>query len=260
MSWDWDQVAAGSAAARRADAQRRGQRLLHSKATGTDREAGRGTAVRARPATDTRGVLADLASSIRNWLTAELSPGTDIAFDAPHLLVQHRPPRAGLVDVFLYGITEAADGMPSAPIRARDHEGRVTGSIAPARFYHLSYLLTAWAASTEKEYELLGAVLEGHTENDVLGPEHLSGVLTNLTSGLTVRLGWSPTARSHEMWGALGIPMRSALDMTVMAPALPSRLRRPAPPVETVQLDVHDTVQRPPEPHPRWRRTSITEH
>jgi uncharacterized protein DUF4255 len=208
-------------------------------------------------------VLADLASSIRNWLTAELSPGTDVAFDAPHLLAkaQHRPPRAGLVNVFLYGIAESADGMPSAPIRVRDAEGRVTGSIAPARFYHLSYLVTAWAASTEKEYELLGAVLEGHTENDVLGAEHLDGVLANLTSGLTVRLGWSPTARGYEIWGALGLPMRSALDMTILAPALPSRLRKPAPPVEAVQLDVHDTVQRPPEPpHPRWRRTSITEH
>jgi hypothetical protein len=151
--------------------------------------------------------------------------------------------------------------MPAAPIRMRDEQGRVTGSVAPARFYHLSYLVTAWAATTEKEYELLGAVLEGYTENDVLGAEHLSGVLTHLTSGLTVRLGWAPAAGGLEIWGALGIPMRSALDMTITAPALPSRLRRPAPPVETVQLDVHDTVPRSPEePRPRWRRTSITEH
>lgn len=206
-------------------------------------------------------MLADLASSIRNWLTAELPAGVDVAFDAPQLLAQHKAPRGGLVDVFLYGIAECTEGMPSAPIRVRDDAGHVTGSIAPARFYHLSYLITAWAGSAEKESELLGAVLEGYTENDSLGTQHLSGVLATLTSGLTVRFGWSPAAAGHEIWGALGIPMRSALDMTVLAPALPSRLRKPAPPVEAVQLDVHDTVRRgPEEPHPRWRRTSITEH
>ena len=206
-------------------------------------------------------MLADLASSIRNWLTAELAAGVDVTFDAPHVLAQHRPSRSGLVDLFLYEVAECTDGMPSAPIRVRDDAGHVTGSIAPARFYHLSYLVTAWAGSTEKEYELLGAVLEGYTENDMLGTQHLSGVLTVLTSGLTMRLGWSPLASSHDIWGALGIPMRTALELTVLAPALPARLRKPAPLVDSVQLDVHDLVQREPaQPQPRWRRTSTTEH
>jgi len=57
--------------------------------------------------------------------------------------------------------------------------------------------------------------------------------------------------------------MRAALDLTVTAPVLPSRRTPPAPPVHSVELEVHDTAHRePPErpAPPRWRQTSITEH
>ena len=207
-------------------------------------------------------MLADLASSIRKWLTAELPPGTAVGFDQPHQLAKaQRPPRAGLINAFLYGIADAPTGMPAARIRVRNAAGRVTGSVAPVHFYHVSYLVTAWAADTEKEHELLGAVLEAHADEDVLGPEHLCGTLAGQSSGLPVRLGWSPASGGPDLWGALGVPMRSAVDMTITAPALPSRMRKPAPLVEAAVLDVHDTVERAPEPpQPRWRRTSITEH
>ncbi|MDT8916327.1 Pvc16 family protein [Amycolatopsis sp. PS_44_ISF1] len=112
-----------------------------------------------RGTVETRDVLADLASSLREWLTAELSPGTVIGFDPPHVLagMQRRPQRAGIVNVFLYGITEDLDGIPAAPVRVRDDEGRLTGTAAPARNYHLTYLVTAWAAGTEEEIELLSS-------------------------------------------------------------------------------------------------------
>jgi hypothetical protein len=214
------------------------------------------------PAPDTHGVLADLASSIRKWLTAELPPGTAVGFEQPIQLAKaQRPPRAGLVNVFQYGIADAPIGMPAARIRMRNDEGRVTGSMAPVHFYHVSYLVTTWAADIEKEQQLLGAVLEAHADEDVLGPDHLCGSLAGQSAGLPVRLGWSPVSGGPDLWGALGVPMRSAVDMTITAPALPSRMRKPAPLVEAAVLDVHDSVQRPLEtPQPRWRRTSITEH
>jgi hypothetical protein len=215
-----------------------------------------------RAAGETRDVLADLASSLREWLTAELSPGTVIGFDPPHVLagMARRPQRAGIVNVFLYGITEDLDGIPAARVRVLNDEGRLTGTVAPARNYHLTYLVTAWAADTEEEAELLGAVIGAHAERDALGGEHLRGCLRELDTALPVRLGWTPGGRGHDLWSALGVPMRTALDLTVTAPVQPSRLRPPAPPVKTAELDVHDTVRGlPPEPRPRWRRTSITE-
>ena len=208
-------------------------------------------------------MLADITSSIRAWLTAELSPGTEIGFESPSLLaaIQRRPRRAGIVNLFLYAVTENLDGVPAARVRVRNAEGRVTGTLAPTRSYHLSYLVTAWAADTAEELELLGAVLGAHAEEDSLGPDYLRGSLHSLETALPVRLGWSPMHRSQEMWGALGVPMRTALDLTVTAPALPSRLRQPAAPVRTVELDVHDSVHLEPEPpQRRWERTTITEH
>jgi hypothetical protein len=209
-------------------------------------------------------VLADIASSIRAWLTAELSPGTEIGFEPPALLgaIQRRPRRAGILNLFLYGVTENLDGVPAARVRVRNEEGRVTGTLAPTRSYHLSYLVTAWAADTAEELELLGAVLGAHAEQDSLGADYLRGSLHSLDTALPVRLGWSPAGRGQEMWGALGVPMRTALDLTVTAPALPSRLRLAAPPVVAVELDVHDTVRDEPAlpQRRRWERTTITEH
>ncbi len=208
-------------------------------------------------------MLADLASSLREWLTTELSPGTVVGFDPPHLLadMQRRPQRAGIVNVFLYGINEDLDGVTAARVRVHNAEGRVTGTVAPPRTYHLSYLVTAWASDTQEEHELLGAVIGAHAENDALGTEFLCGCLRDAGSALPVRLGWTPGGRGHDLWAALGVPMRTAVDLTVTAPVQPSRLRPAEPPVRTAELDVHSTVRELPEvTRARWRRTSITEH
>lgn len=211
-----------------------------------------------------RYVLADIASSIKAWLAAELSPGTEIGFESPGLLaaIQRRPRRAGIVNLFLYGVSENLDGVPAARVRVRDADGRVTGTHAPTRSYHLSYLVTAWAADTSEELELLGAVLGVHADQDCLAADALRGSLHDLDTALPVRIGWSPVLRGHDLWGALGVPMRAALDLTVTAPVLPSRRQPPAPPVHSVELEVHDTAHQvgPEHAHPRWRRTTVTEH
>lgn len=212
-----------------------------------------------------RGVLADIASSIKTWLGTELSPGTEIGFESPGLLaaIQRRPRRAGIVNLFLYGVSENLDGVPAARVRVRDGNGRVTGTHAPTRSYHLSYLVTAWASDTSEELELLGAVLGAHADQDCLPADFLRGSLHDLDTALPVRIGWSPVARGGDLWGALGVPMRAALDLTVTAPVLPSRRTPPAPPVHSVELEVHDTAHRELQERPtspRWRQTSITEH
>ncbi len=215
-----------------------------------------------------RDVLADVDSSIRAWLAAELSPGTEIGFDPPGLLstIARRPRRAAIVNLFLYAITENLDGMPAGPVRLRNADGRVTATIAPARSYHLSYLVTAWAADVAEEHELLGAVIGAHAERDVLGGDHLRGSLRAIDP-LPIRLGWSPGSGRQEMWSALGLPMRTAVELTVTAPALPSRLKPVAPPVEAIELEMYDTDRDHDQavadndiPRRRWERTTITEH
>lgn len=206
-------------------------------------------------------MLADVDSSLQAWLTTQLAPGTEVGFDNPTLLagIAPRPRRAGIVNLFLHGVTENLDGMAAGPVRVRDAAGRVTASHHAARSYHLSYLVTAWASSAAEEHELLGALVGAHTDCDALDVDHLRGSLRVLAAGLPMRLGWSPAGRSVELWPALGIPMRTALDLTVTAPALPARLDPPAPPVEAIALSAGGVPQRAEVPRNRWQRTSITE-
>lgn len=188
-------------------------------------------------------MLADVDSSIRAWLAHELSAGVEIGFEPPSLLAasQRRQRQSAVVNLFLYAITEDLDGMSAAPMRLRTADGRGTGRVAPPRSYHLSYLVTAWAADVSAEHELLGAVIGAHAEQDVLAPQQLRGTLRDLGRSLPIRIGWSPAAH-QEVWAALGVAMRTSVELTVTAPALPSRLKPLAPPVEERQLSVRDTV------------------
>jgi len=207
-------------------------------------------------------VLADVDSSLQAWLTTQLAPGTEVGFDNPTLLtgIAPRPRRAGIVNLFLHTVTENLDGMAAGPVRVRDAAGRVTAVHSTSRSYHLSYLVTAWASGAAEEHELLGALIGAHTDCDALGVDHLRGSLRVLAAGLPMRVGWTPAGQSVEIWGALGIPMRTALDLTVTAPALPTRFEQPAPPVEAIALAAAGVPARAAEP-PRnsWRHTSITE-
>jgi hypothetical protein len=207
-------------------------------------------------------VLADVDVSLQAWLATQLAPGTEVGFDNPTLLagIAPRPRGAGIVNLFLHHVAENLDGMSAGPVRVRDAAGRITAVHAAPRSYHLSYLVTAWASSAAEEHELLGAVIGAHTECDSLVVDHLRGSLRVLDTGLPMRVGWTPAGRSVELWGALGIPMRTALDLTVTAPALPTRLHTPAAPVEAVTLATGAVPARPDLPHKRWERTTITEH
>ncbi|MFI7680267.1 Pvc16 family protein [Actinophytocola sp. NPDC049390] len=215
-----------------------------------------------------RDVLADIASSLRAWLASELSPGTGIGFDPPSALarIERRPSGAGLVNLFLYAVAEDLEGLAGARVRVVDAEGRVAGTVSPVRTYQLSYLVTAWAADTNEEFELLGAVLGAHAERDSLSGEHLRGALVHLDTALPMRMGWSPSPHAPDVWSAIGTPMRTNLVLTVSAPALPQRVRQVAPPVRTRELDVHDLTRsadaaQPPPAIPRRRqRPTVVEH
>ncbi|MBB4907031.1 Pvc16 family protein [Actinophytocola algeriensis] len=190
-------------------------------------------------------MLADIASSLRAWLASELPPGTGIGFDPLGVVagIERRPSGAGLVNVFLYAVSEDLDGLAGTRVRVVDQEGRVAGTVSPIRTYQLSFLVTAWAADTNEELELLGAVIGAHAERDSLSGDHLRGGLVHIDTALPMRLGWAPTAHAAEVWSAIGTSMRTSLVLTVSAPALPQRVRQVAPPVRTRELDVHDLTR-----------------
>jgi uncharacterized protein DUF4255 len=208
-------------------------------------------------------VLADVDASLHAWLATQLAAGTEIGFDNPTLLagIGPRPKSAAIVNLFLHTVAENLTGVGSGPVRMRDDQGRVRAVHSAPRSYHLSYLVTAWASSAAEEHELLGVLIGAHTEQDALQGDHLRGALRTLEIGLPMRIGWTPAGTTTDLWAALGVPMRTALDLTITAPALPLRLHPPAPPVEAITLVAHDH-QPPPWPGPartRWRSTAISE-
>ncbi|UOZ05645.1 DUF4255 domain-containing protein [Amycolatopsis sp. WQ 127309] len=203
-------------------------------------------------------MLHDVDSALRTWLFAELPADVEIALEGPGAVtVTAGRPVLGL---FLYEIGEELDGQAGAGIRLRGPDGRVTGTVLPVRRYRLTYLVTAWATTVAAEHDLLGAVLAAHAGRPVLTPELLPGRLGELAEPLPIRLGRHRAGGGeHDLWHALGVPLRTALDLTVTAPVVPTRIEDPAPPVHTVELGVRDEpAASAPRTGPRWTRTSRT--
>ncbi|MGC5412268.1 Pvc16 family protein, partial [Streptomyces sp. DT225] len=69
--------------------------------------------------------------------------GVDLVFDAPTKDWSARR-NAPTVSVFLYGIREDATRRSSGTSEEYDAEGVVTGRRTPARWFELTYRVTAW--------------------------------------------------------------------------------------------------------------------
>jgi hypothetical protein len=201
-------------------------------------------------------VLQDVDSSLLAWLAAELPGPPEIRFEPPGEFAGRSRPVTTVLSVFLYDIAEELAGQASTGTRIRDDRGRAVGTMNPARNYRLNYLVTAWGATVFEEHALLGAVIGAHAEQDSLPLHHLRGSLAVISEGLPLRIGRHENGRPDgDLWAALGVGLRTAVELTVTAPALPTRIAEPAPPVERLELGVHHDRA----PRRRWDRRTITD-
>jgi Pvc16 N-terminal domain len=215
-------------------------------------------------------VLADVDLSLAAWLSAALPPRTEIDFSSPARRAEDRAGRHPVLSAFLYSVDEDTTGLPAGEIRLRDGAGRPAGILLPARRYAVTYLLTAWAGDPLTEHRLLGAVLVAHAGHDELGREYLRGVLAEADVCLPVYIG---RASRTVAWDGAGMPRRSALALTVLAPAVPPLAQIAAPPAEQLELVARawPPAREPggpqpggpqpelPQPGRRWRRTTRSE-
>lgn len=199
---------------------------------------------------DTSGVLADVDDSLAAWLRTALPDGTRIDFGSPAALIDYR--RTGrspcTVNLFLHDIVEDVTGLATSSVYVRGTDGRVRGTQTPLRQYRLSYLITAWATDAAEEHRVLGLILAAHSGQDVLTADWLHGGLRELNIAIPVRLGahqGGPT--EPATWAALGIPARTSIELSVIAPVPPVLHTDIAPPVRQVGLDVGD-IGRPDQP------------
>jgi hypothetical protein len=192
-------------------------------------------------------VLADVDDSLAAWLRATLPDGTRIDFGSPAALIDYR--RTGrspcTVNLFLHDIVEDATGLTTSSVYVRGVDGRVLGTQAPLRHYRLSYLITAWATDAAEEHRMLGLILAAHSGKDVLTPDLLHGGLRGLDIAMPVRLGAHQGGPTDPVtWAALGIPARTSIELSVIAPVPPVLNTDIAPPVRQVDLDV-EALTRP---------------
>ena len=172
-------------------------------------------------------MIADVDASLRALLRATALHGSnvDIVFDSP--TQQWRDHVSGsVVNAHLWDIREDVSRRQNDWEDIRSDEGRVVGRRPPLHRYRLRYLLTAWGGNVADEHRLLSSVLSALADEQAIPAEYISGDLVDegLPVFLTVALPSPGEDANPDLWSALGIAPRPALDVVVTAP-----LPRPVP-------------------------------
>ncbi|SDT82467.1 Protein of unknown function [Streptomyces sp. TLI_053] len=172
--------------------------------------------------------------------------GVDVVFDAPTRDWAARR-SAPTVCVFLYDVREDHSRRASGAGEVYDADGFLAARRAPARWFELTYLVTAWASRPQDEHRLLSQVLRCLVSTDALPARLLTGSLAEL--GLIVGLDGGGTGldapAASDVWSALGGELKPSLGLRVRAP-LAGAVTATAPPV-TEGLVVRAAARTAPE-------------
>jgi hypothetical protein len=179
-------------------------------------------------------VIRDVDATLAAWLARHV-PGVRISFAPPG----HETAKGGaaVLSVHLYGVREDADGSLSGWDVVRDQKGVVVGRTPPSRRYRLTYLLVATAADTLTEHDVLGRVLAGAVQDEVVPQEFLAGELVHAERDVLVRCAPATgTADPQHLWATWDCPARTALELSVLAPMPMSFLLSAPPPPSHIDL------------------------
>jgi hypothetical protein len=172
-------------------------------------------------------MIADVDASLRSLLRATALHGStvDVVFDSPTRAWSEHV-ASGVVDAYLWEIREDVTRRQNDWEDIRNDDGRVVGRKPPLHRYRLRYLLTAWGGTPADEHRLLSSVLASLADQQAIPADHISGDLVDEGRPvfLTVALPADGDNPPTDLWSALGIAPRPALDLVVTAP-----LPRPVP-------------------------------
>ncbi|TCO55781.1 DUF4255 domain-containing protein [Actinocrispum wychmicini] len=164
--------------------------------------------------------------------------GGELAFEAPtkDWTARRNTPT---VNVFLYDIREDLTRRRTGTIEEYDEAGMIVGWHDPPRWYHLSYLLTAWTNRPADEHRLLADVLSCLARTDTLEQRWLTGTLAELGLGVSVETAGpvSEGRAATDIWTALGGELKPAVDLKVTAPLAGQRTEAGPPVTEGVVLE-----------------------
>jgi hypothetical protein len=187
-------------------------------------------------------VLNDADASLRSLIEATVSRNgsarTRVVFDPP--TPEWAAGQSGSVlNLFLYDIREDRDGRGSDEVDVRDDQGHVIGRRPPIRKYQLSYLVSAWAKDPDEEHRMLGSILASIPDLAAIPDDHLKGRFEEQGLAVNIDVAVPVTgAQTWDLWGALGTPPRTAVEIVLTAPVLPELRTDLAPPAEKLDLGV----------------------
>jgi Pvc16 N-terminal domain/Carboxypeptidase regulatory-like domain len=183
-------------------------------------------------------VLGDLDRAVRSLFERELSErgagGAGVSFDAP-TAAWAAALTAPTLDLYLYDVKESREER-----RVEWDEARVDGrtvELPPPVRLDVSYVITAWADTSEEEHGLLSAALAVAYAHPALPDDVRTGVLAEddaYDHELRVRAA-QPPGEGHgpAFWAALGAGHKASVDFGVGVWCRPGRAREQAPPVRT---------------------------
>lgn len=187
--------------------------------------------------------------------------GVEVVFDAPTRDWAAR--RSGpAVCVFLYDIREDVTRRGSGGGEVYDADGHLVARREPARWFELTYLVTAWASRPQDEHRLLSQVLSCLVATETLPTHLLTGSLREL--GLLVDMDAGGTGldapAASDVWSAFGGELKASLGVRVRAP-LAGVSTAVAPPVTTglVVRSAARTADGPSAPGRRLRYAQVSD-
>jgi hypothetical protein len=177
-----------------------------------------------------------LEAFLRRVVPLEASQ-VDVVFGAPDKdwSAQRARPAVGM---FLHSINPAPSRAAAGVRTLRDSEAIERARDLP--IMALRYLITVWVADPSDEHRLLGQILRALASHNSLPERDREPELRGLGGPVTLSLIGEAQRTVFEMWSALGVSPRAALDLTVYVPAgEPVRIDTDTP-VERVELDTRD--------------------
>ncbi len=198
-------------------------------------------------------MIADVDASLRALLSGCIADEkATITFDTPsdEWAAKLKGPT---VNLLLYDVREDLDGRKADWEDVRGDNGRVVGRQPPPRRYQLSYFVSAWDKTAEAEHHLLSEILRTIPGREIIPFEYLEGVLATQEMPVVLQVGipgQGAGMRMPEIWSALGVRPKAAMELVVLAPLRPEIDTVVAPPAEEMALGMsrERTAHRPLRP------------
>jgi hypothetical protein len=163
-------------------------------------------------------VIDELDRCLERWLRAAVPlPSTvaEIGFDPPERDWESRR-STPLVDLFLYALAPSKDRAGRGS-RVVPHEGGLA-RIQQSPMVEARYLVSVWGGGPAVEHDLLGRIMNLLAASRAIPSEHLSETMRSLRPLPTVLLAPDATTSATELWSALSVPPRPAVQMLIQTP------------------------------------------